>query len=95
MSFIGQTPTPEKQPKSREMGDTKRDFKIEIENKDFSSEVEADYASIVRSPRDVEFEALLHPGNVETFDDLVRLADDGIEKTESEDYRHAFIPYYG
>ena len=52
---------------------------------------------IVRSPRDVEYQAFLHPElEVETYDDLVHIADeDGIEKADSEDYRHAFIPYYG
>lgn len=54
--------------------------------------------AVVRSPRDVEYEAFLHPGDVETYDDLVHIADevdDGMKKAESEDYRHAFIPYYG
>lgn len=53
---------------------------------------------LVGSPRDVEYEALLHPGDVETYEDLVHIADkvdDGMDKAESEDYRHAFIPYYG
>lgn len=53
--------------------------------------------AIVRSPRDVEYAAFLHPGDVDTYDDLVHMADaaNDLEKSTSEDYRHAFIPYYG
>lgn len=73
------------------MDTTRKDLRIE--QKDTPHEIEGD---IVRSPRDVEYEAFLHPGLVETYSDLVHIADDddGMED-EEEDYRHAFIPYYG
>ena len=77
------------------------DLKIEITRNNNITDVHTPCdeipGDIVRSPRDVEYQAFLHPEkNVETFDDLVHIADeDGIEKEESEDYRHAFIPYYG
>jgi len=76
------------------MDTTRKDLRIE--QKDTPHEIEGD---IVRSPRDVEYEAFLHPGLVETYSDLVHIAeeddDDVIGEEEEEDYRHAFIPYYG